>query len=82
MTSRSYTTSQHYTIATEPQATPRVGEHVRRIVDAWDDPAALTAALSLDAKPVPSGVARKVAATYAIPYDSLMARRRRANSAA
>jgi hypothetical protein len=88
MTSRSYTTSQHYTTATEPQATPRVGESFRRMVDARDDPsgpqfdaAALTAALSLDAKPVLSGVARKVAATYAIPYDSLMARRRRAKLA-
>jgi hypothetical protein len=85
MTSRSYTTSQHYTTATEPQATTRVNENVRRMVDARDDPsapqldaAALTAALSLEVKPVLSGVARKVAATYAIPYDSLMARRRRA----
>ena len=42
------------------------------------DAAALTAALSLDAKPGLSGAARKITATYAIPYDSLMARRRRA----
>lgn len=89
MTSRPHTTPQHYAIETEPQATPRVRENVRRMVDARDEPsapqfdaAALTAALSLDAKPALGGVARKVAATYAIPYDSLMARRHRANSAA
>jgi hypothetical protein len=82
MTSQFYTTSQHYTIATEPQVAPRVGQRVRRIVDPREDPAALTAAPSLDAKPVLSGVTRKVAATDDIPYDSLMARRRRANSTA
>ena len=81
-------TSQHYTVEPEWQATPRDRKHVRRVVDARDDPgapqfdaAALTDALSLNAKPVSTGVARKVAGTYAIPYDSLMARRRRAISA-
>lgn len=89
MTSPRYSTSQHYTNETESQIMPRTGEDVRRMVDATDDPraphfdaAALTAALSLDVKAVLSGVARKVSATCAIPYDSLMARRRRANSAA
>ena len=78
-------TSQHDTVATEWEATPRAGKHVRRAVDARDDSGApqfdadaLTAALHLEAKPVSSDVARKVEATYAIPYDSLMARRRRA----
>ena len=42
------------------------------------DAAALTAALSLDAKRGLGGAAPKITATYAIPYDSLMARRRRA----
>jgi hypothetical protein len=91
MTSRFYTTAQHYSTATKPQATPatpRVGETVRRMADdrvapsaPRFDAAALATALSLDAKPVLSGVARKVAATYALPYDSLMARRRRATFA-
>jgi hypothetical protein len=86
MTSQLYTTSQHYTVETE-QPTALAGEQVRRIVGAKEDPgapqfdaAALTAALNLGAKPVSSGAARKVAATYAIPHDSLMARRRRASS--
>jgi len=81
-------TSQHYIVETEWQATPRDREHVRRVVDARDDPgapqfeaAALSDALLLSAKAVSSGVARKVEATYAIPYDSLMARRRRAIAA-
>jgi len=88
MTSR-YMNSQYYTVETGWQATPLDRKHVRRMADARDDPGApqfdtiaLTNALSLNAKPVATDVARKVAGTYAIPYDSLMARRRRANSAA
>jgi hypothetical protein len=86
MTSQ-YKTSQYYTVETGWQATPLDRKHVRRIVDARDDAGApqfdavaLTDALRLSAKPVSADVARKIAATYAIPYDSLMARRRRAIS--
>ena len=75
---------RHYTVETEWQGTARVRIGVRRVVDAHDNPnapqfdaAALAAALRLEPKPLPSGVARKVTATYAIPYDILVARIRR-----
>jgi hypothetical protein len=41
MTSQHCTTSQDDTIETELEITPRVGEHVGRIVEARDDPSAL-----------------------------------------
>ena len=84
MSSNHYSTAQHYTVETEWQATPRVRAHVRRIVDARDNPGealfdatALTAALRLSAKPHSGGVARLVRGNYAIPYDILIARARR-----
>jgi hypothetical protein len=87
MTTQYYSTSQHYSIETEWQATSRERKHIRRTVDARDNPnapqfdaAALTAALRLAAKPVSSGVARKVAGTYAIPYDIVIARMRRSRT--
>ena len=53
-------------------------------MDAHDNPnapqfdaAALTTALCLGAKPLPNGIARKVGASYAIPYDIVMVRLRR-----
>jgi hypothetical protein len=87
MTSHDDLTEQHYTVETDWQATTRVRPHVRRITDARESPneplfdaAALTTALSLDAKPVSASLARKVTCTFVLPYDSLMARRRRALS--
>ena len=80
-------TAQHYIVETDWQDAPRVSKHGRRAADARNDPAApqfdaaaLTTVLSLEPKPVSNSAVRRVAATHAIPYDSLMARRRRAIS--
>jgi hypothetical protein len=66
-------TSQHYTVETDWQATPRVRAKVRRFVVAREgrdgprfDAEALTAALCLNAKPLPPGVARRVKGNYGL----------------
>jgi hypothetical protein len=80
-------TSQHDAAEKEGHSTPCVRRSPGRAIDSQDDPqvphidaSALTAALDLAAKPGSGCAARKIAATNAIPipYDSLMARRRRA----
>jgi hypothetical protein len=79
MTFRNYIASPRYTVDAEWQSTPRVVGHLRRLADSREssivpryDAVALTEALRLDSKPALNGVARRVVATYAIPYDILI----------
>jgi hypothetical protein len=79
MTFRYYAASPRYTVEAEWQSTPRVVGRVRRLADSRESPiasrydaAALTEALRLNSAPALNGAARRVVATYVIPYDILM----------
>jgi hypothetical protein len=76
--------SSHFFIDPEWQSSPSARSGVRRVAVSREGPlalqyeaGALTTALRLDTKPAFGGVARKIAGTYAIPYDILVARMRR-----
>ncbi len=80
--------SARYFVEPEWQSAPVARTGARRVADSRESPLAphydaddLTAALRLGIKPSLDGVARKIVATYAIPYDLFVARARRRRQA-